>query len=392
MVKLRVSVGGSYTDLAIINCNDELHPIEFEGPEFKGRAVVRIKDFVGITNDGSEPVHDAEYFHGRNRRFSIQVEGRFKRQWDGEQVYFGTDFDHDVDLPDGFEMMLRVARYIDPVVRTSLSKDGQPWILSPLVSSINTLAAWRPQDADLPSPPLTPRGSSDLANGVVPETSGGTSSSMWGFLGKFKRSNKRSSVISNSSNDIYGSQPTSPTSSQMNMADQGSSQFDTNSMSSSSTSTDWVTAASENSGGHESATVPSDASIQAGALSGEGVVVEEQKATDGEKEDDGMALGHWRQHLEEDTTFYMPNGASISTTQRRKYFQSEAHRKGFVYRTDLVHGFEFFSPHMDFNTFDIRMGLSMNIRKYLTGQPVRYTCRTLNGDTVFWAVQFELVD
>lgn len=45
MVKLRVSVGGTYTDLAIVNCNDEFHPIEFDGPEFKGRAVVRIKDF-----------------------------------------------------------------------------------------------------------------------------------------------------------------------------------------------------------------------------------------------------------------------------------------------------------------------------------------------------------
>lgn len=45
MVKLRVSVGGSYTDLAIVNCNDEFHPIEFDGPEFQGRAMVRIKDF-----------------------------------------------------------------------------------------------------------------------------------------------------------------------------------------------------------------------------------------------------------------------------------------------------------------------------------------------------------
>lgn len=45
MVKLRVSVGGSYTDLAIINPNDELHPFEFDTPEFKGRAVIRIKDF-----------------------------------------------------------------------------------------------------------------------------------------------------------------------------------------------------------------------------------------------------------------------------------------------------------------------------------------------------------
>lgn len=45
MVKLRVSVGGTYTDLAIVNCNDELQPIEFDAPNFKGRAVVRIKDF-----------------------------------------------------------------------------------------------------------------------------------------------------------------------------------------------------------------------------------------------------------------------------------------------------------------------------------------------------------
>jgi len=82
----------------------------------------------------------------------------------------------------------------------------------------------------------------------------------------------------------------------------------------------------------------------------------------------------------------------MTTPQRRKYFQTEDARKQFTFKPELVHGFEFFSPHMDFNTFDIRMGLSMNIRKYLLDQPVRYTCRTLDGSTVFWAVQFELVD
>jgi hypothetical protein len=45
MVKLRVSVGGSYTDLSIINCNDELQPVEFDSPVFKGRIMVRVKDF-----------------------------------------------------------------------------------------------------------------------------------------------------------------------------------------------------------------------------------------------------------------------------------------------------------------------------------------------------------
>lgn len=366
MVKLRVSVGGSYTDLAIVNCNDELHPIEFDGPEFQGRAIVRIKDFAGITNDGSKPVHDSDYFKGHNRRFSLQVEGRFKREWDGEQVYFGTDFERGVDLPDGFEMMLKIARYIDPVVRTSLTKNGKPWILSPLVSSINTMAAWRPQDANLPSPPMSPRQSTDMSHGLLNESH--SSNNMWGFLGKFKKRNKRSSVVSNSSNDIYGSYNNSPSPSQHNTAGSNSSTFnDAGSLASSTTSSDWTTAPNS---AVEHSEVP--------------VETQQDEVTE--------ALGHWRQHLDEDTTFFMPQQPSMSTPQRRKYFQSEQHRKEFVFRTDLVHGFEFFSPHMDFNTFDIRMGLSMNIRKYLAGQPVRYTCRTLGGETVFWAVQFELVD
>ncbi|KAG0218898.1 hypothetical protein BGX33_005639 [Mortierella sp. NVP41] len=363
MVKLRVSVGGSYTDLAVINCNDELHPIEFDTPEFKGRAVVRIRDFVGITNDGSAPIYTDDYFKGHNRKFSIQVEGRFKREWDGEQVYFGTDFDRSVELPHGFETMLRVARYIDPVVKTSLTKDGKPWILSPLVSSINTMAAWRPQDASLPSPPLTPRQSADIAHALNMSESG----SMWGFLGKLKKG-KRSSVASNSSHashDVYGSQPASVNNPNDHLEDQRNHNHHVSrdpSLSSSSTSTEWTNGSNP--------TISTE--------------------TESVHDDSGMPLGHWRQHLEEDTTFFMPK--AMSTAHRRKYFQSEEARKQFVFKTDLVHGFEFFSPHMDFNTFDIHMGLSMNIRKYLTGQPVRYTCRTLAGDVVFWAVQFELVD
>ena len=58
MVKLRVTVGGSYTDLAIVNCNDELHPIEFDAPNFKGRAMVRIKDF------GKLPLPVSLFFFG----------------------------------------------------------------------------------------------------------------------------------------------------------------------------------------------------------------------------------------------------------------------------------------------------------------------------------------
>ncbi|KAF9356136.1 hypothetical protein BGX26_005686 [Mortierella sp. AD094] len=389
MVKLRVTVGGSYTDLAIVNCNDELQPIEFDAPEFKGRAVVRIKDFVGITNDGSEPIYNSEYFDGRNRRFSLQIEGRFKREWDGQQVYFGTDFDHPVELPDGFEMMLKVARYIDPVVRSSFPKDGKPWILSPLVSSINTMSAWRPEDTKLPSPPTTPRPSMDLSRAFSMSDSSvkGAVSNAWGFLGKLKRGN-RSSVMSVSStasiNDhsAVGSQTTSRNTS--------SDQVDKVRQNHSLT----APVALSGSVSSELHTVTSPATPQPESLSSSATSAEWASTATSKTEaldDSDMPLGQWRQHIEEDTTFFTP-GPSLNTPQRRKYFQTEQNRKDFVFRKDLVHGFEFFSPHMDFNTFNIRLGLSMNVRKYLADQPVRYICRTLDGETVFWAVQFELVE
>ncbi|KAI8357629.1 hypothetical protein B0O80DRAFT_445440 [Mortierella sp. GBAus27b] len=385
MVKLRVKVGGSYTDLAIANCNDELHPIEFDGPDFKGRAVVRIKDFVGITNDGSEPIYNADYFKGRNRRFSFQVEGRFKEEWDGQQVYFGTDFDRPVELPDGFEMMLKVCRYIDPVVRTSITKDGKPWILSPLVSSINTMSAWRHDDV-LPSPPLTPRPSMDLArSGSVTENVAGAVSSAWGFLGKFKRGNRASVMsISSSANDHSGQNSHSTSRSA------STDQLDKLRSNNSSPAPSEPQSIAASPAGSEPASLASSATSTewdaAAAMS-----KKEGAATEA-KEEGSMPLGRWRQHLEEDTRFFADKSSTMTTAQRRKHFQSEQHRKDFVFNKDLVYGFEFFSPHMDFNTFDIRLGLSLNVRKYLNSQPVRYTCRSLDGSKVFWAVEFELIE
>ncbi|KAF9361832.1 hypothetical protein BGX26_011056 [Mortierella sp. AD094] len=345
MVKLRVSVGGSYTDLAVINCNDELHPIEFDTPEFKGRAVVRIKDFVGITSDGSEPIRNSDYFKGHNRKFSFQVEGRFKREWDGEQVYFGTDFDHAVDLPKGFDVMFKIAKYIDPVVK-SVTDGEKPWILSPLVSSINIMSAWRPQDPNLPSPPLTPRPSGEMSRTSGLTEPSHSNSHKLGLLGKLRMSHH----LLDSSRDGYNSEQSSPNS-----------------------STDRLEAPSPTT---PNPTTPTPTT-----------------PTPTEPFDDSSKpLGPWRGHLEEDTSVCMRQKHFTNTTQRRKYFQTEQARREFLFKPNLVYGFEFFSPHIDFNTFDIHLGLSMNIRKYLKGQPVRYTCRSLSGDHVFWAVQFELVD
>ncbi|KAF9191442.1 hypothetical protein BGZ49_003547, partial [Haplosporangium sp. Z 27] len=276
----------------------------------------------GITNDGSEPIYNSDYFKGHNRKFSFQVEGRFKRALDGEQVYFGTDFDHEVELPKGFDVMFKIAKYIDPVVKSVTSGD-KPWILSPLVSSINIMSAWMPQDPALPSPPSTPRHSGDFS-----EPSHSHSHKV-GLLNKLRRSHHFDSE------DGYSSHHTTP----------------------------------NHSSDHLQAPSP-------------------VKPFD----DSTRPLGQWRRHIEEDTSVCMDQKHITNTTQRRKHFQTEKARREFIFKPDHVYGFEFFSPHIDFNTFDIRLGLSMNIRKYLKGQPVRYTCRSLSGDAVFWVVQFDLID
>ncbi|KAF9397454.1 hypothetical protein BGZ94_006290, partial [Podila epigama] len=255
------------------------------------------------------------------------------------------------------------------------------------------MAAWSPHDTytepvakKLPSPPATPRPSVDISRAFSMMESGvsagaGAVSSAWGFLGKLKKGN-RSSVMSLTSSNGSANTSTEQLDTKINkrmsmpVSTFPSSPLITPSTSPQPGSHSPVSAnkaKQDSDSSHSSSNSNSNSNASLSTL-----------------DDSTMPLGPWRPLVEEDTTFFMPEGANLSTAQRRKYFQSEENRKAFQYKTDLVYGYEFFSPHMDFNTFDIRMGLSMNVRKYLAGQPVRYVCRTLDGETIFWAIQFEL--
>jgi hypothetical protein len=96
-MKLRVQIGSNAQDLqtAWVNCEDK--PTEVENDYWIGRVFVRVRDFDGLTPDGSPPQSHSPYFEGRNRKFHIQAEGRFKRPYNGDQVWFGTQFDHMID-------------------------------------------------------------------------------------------------------------------------------------------------------------------------------------------------------------------------------------------------------------------------------------------------------
>jgi hypothetical protein len=42
------------------------------------------------------------------------------------------------------------------------------------------------------------------------------------------------------------------------------------------------------------------------------------------------------------------------------------------------------------NQIVLKLGISINVTKYLGDQPVRYECRSRDGVTLFWAIELGL--
>ncbi|RKP05477.1 hypothetical protein THASP1DRAFT_19757 [Thamnocephalis sphaerospora] len=263
---LLVRAGPSYDQLETVRVNDDRHPMLINSPHFTGRLVVRIRDFTGEAPEGEARIENTDYFKGRRRKFSIQMEGRFKQVVTAEELYYGVDFDQLLPIPSIFEIGMSAARFIDPAVYYE-THAKKPYIMSPLLCGINTFSIRDAPEAPLepPSPPLP--------------------------LGEY-------------------------------------------------------------------------------------------------------TLGGAKD-MKEDTRLQLQpesNGESMPYKKRRKYFLDKTAREKFLFTPDRVYGMDFYSPHMDFNTFRIKLGVSVNVKKYLGDIPVRYVCRTLNDERVFFVVQFELVD
>lgn len=77
-------------------------------------------------------------------------------------------------------------------------------------------------------------------------------------------------------------------------------------------------------------------------------------------------------------------------SHRRQWFLDEKHRKRFIFHPDTVYSFDFASPYVDMNELVLKMGININVAKYLDGQPVRYECRSRDGSVLFWALELGL--
>ena len=167
---LKICAGPDYQHLKIISANDCKNPIFVNGPHFTGFISVKVRDFSGITpglealkesrknaketkarvqesvaeddgefydaEDGEEETEQATkeiseklaattiypedashlpipkpsfpYFEGKNRRYSMMIQGRFKQQYNADEIVFGGDFDAPMVPPPGTGLIMKV--------------------------------------------------------------------------------------------------------------------------------------------------------------------------------------------------------------------------------------------------------------------------------------------
>jgi len=83
--------------------------------------------------------------------------------------------------------------------------------------------------------------------------------------------------------------------------------------------------------------------------------------------------------------------ASDDIAGRRKYFQKKEHRTSKVFKEGQLYSFEIFAPFIDLNTFDLSLGINVNVHKYLNNQPIRLMSKSQSMNEQFFVVEFDLV-
>ncbi|KAI0763444.1 DUF1769-domain-containing protein [Trametes elegans] len=153
MPHLRVLAGPSETDLVPLRVNSGV-PIDVSSDAFEGQVAVFIKGLADAEG-GSE---DSDYFRKRSGvTWSIQVQGRFLREYSADDILFGNVFDRPFKLPWGFGAALKFMNFIDPTLEHDLASRTKPWALSPLVATMPYLRHQRGAAAP-PFPPPEPIG------------------------------------------------------------------------------------------------------------------------------------------------------------------------------------------------------------------------------------------
>ena len=66
---------------------------------------------------------------------------------------------------------------------------------------------------------------------------------------------------------------------------------------------------------------------------------------------------------------------ATSASARRRHYLDVQKRKDFTFQPDTLYSFDFFSPYVDVNKMQVKLGIKIDLRYYLNDQPITYYAR-----------------
>ncbi|KAJ3079850.1 hypothetical protein HK102_003468 [Quaeritorhiza haematococci] len=467
---LRVRAGPSYdpTKMVTLNVNDEHRPVVIDSAEFSGYFCVRVVDFEGVvpeetgeheeekerkdstsqqqqqqqqsqapaaadttTSRKPAPIRNppSNYFKGRNRRYSIMIQGRFKNEWNANDLMFGIDFDGALRLPTAAGLALKVAKWLDPAIEADLYAP-KPYVYSPLLCAMNAFGAYENVEAleglDLVDQMgvkaaageghgLHEVGKEGGSGGEVacPKKQSSAASSFWkASIGRFGRSHHQQhdhptpdpegNNVGLHNNKVQpldnGTSPTSPIlipppSSYVVVGEDGQRKIVRASELEQSIGK-WsfhsrmvpehayplIPTSKSPSSSHSSLNSPSSPTPPATDST-------PTAESENQPNHESKKKHHHHTHHHKDI--------DLSTYEKRKKFFADPKRRDqpITISPSSIFAMDFYDAYFDFNSFSLRLpGISISAFRYWDGQPLRFVLRTKDGGNVFFVVAFEVVE
>ena len=319
----------------IIPVNYDMDPIIINNEHFTGYAVFRVVNFDGhnpIDPKTGQPfpiIPDNAYFNGHRRTFSLQLCGRFRKEWSSDDVIFGTFFEQPLKLPPGYKIPLALAKKIDASMYGDFSLD-KPYMCSPLICAMNIARA---------DPIILSSGSSH-DNGAVSSFSHDaetTNSKSPLYLPKWQYSD--GSHIEENLMETVASWPESKL--------------------------------------HHSHEEEDSDPLKEEELS------QQNKRS-------GSLMGFFSRTLSTKEMTSKKEPAAVTPSQRRSWFLNQDHRRAYKFRPDTMYSFDFNNQYVDLTKMQLKLGITIDVSYYLNGNPMRYQMKSRDNSVIFFTIELGL--
>lgn len=359
--------------------NDDKNPVLIHNQFFTGHVVFRVVNFNGLTpvkNGERLPViPNTDYFENRGRKFSFQVEGRFRHSWTGDDILFGVFFKKPIILHKGFQVAVAMARYIDPALVGDLMSSA-PYLCSPMACGMNGMGK-RPAPMSLKDASASTSKFYSDDDDFIQEYAA-TKNFPDDLAPPCETASRKYSFTSSSSDGTSGS-------------DIDSDQFQD---AETSDIMDKMEKINLNECKNDIHTSRSRPLLLPKWEYGQDIYMNENLIDVPEKRSFDFNFLYPKKEI-----IATPAKCAITepelkeskkrSKRRRHHFLKEESRNDFIFSPDNCYGFEFTSSYADLNVLELKLGVKIEVEKYINDQPVIYEARTRSG-IVFWRIELGL--